>query len=127
MALGGSCLSPRERAIVAALADTMAAPEPPLPPVAETDAVDALDAWLARAPALNRGALRLGLRIVGAGRFAELDRAQRTRRLRRIERTPLHQLVRVLAGLVVVAYYGDDRASRALGYDPDAVLRRAAA
>jgi len=127
MAPQGRCLSVRERAIVAALADTMAAPEPPLPAVADTDAVDAVDAWLARAPALNRAGLRAAIRLVGAGGFAERDRPERTRRLRRWERTPLRQLVRVLVGLIVIAYYGDDEASRVLGYDPDAVLRRAAA
>src|SRR3954452_1938031 len=102
MALQGRCLSEREREIAAALIDTMAAPEPPLPPVADTDAVDAVDAWLSRAPALNRAGLRAGLRLVGAGSFAQRDRAARTRRLRRIERSPLRDLIRVLAGIIVI-------------------------
>jgi len=125
MALQGRCLSARERAIVAGLADAMAAPEPPLPPVADTDAVDAVDAWLARAPALNRIGLRAGLRLVGAGGFAQRDRAARTRRLRRIERSPLRDLIRVLAGIIVIAYFGDDRAMAVLGYHPEANLDRA--
>ena len=124
MALQGRCLSGRERAIVAALADTMAAPEPPLSEVAETDTVDAIDAWLARAPALNRAGLRAVLRIAGAGRFARLDRAARTRRLRRLERLGLRDLVRVLTGMITIAYFGDDRVMGELGYDPDANLER---
>lgn len=119
------CLTARERRIVAALADTMAAPEPPLPPVAQTDAVDAVDAWLARAPAINRLGLRAGIRLAGRGRFAERDRAARTRALRRFERTPpLKDLVRVLAGIILIAYYGDDGVSAVLGYDAEANLAR---
>jgi hypothetical protein len=126
MAPQGRCLSARERRIVAALADTMAAPEPPLPPVGRTDAVDAVDAWLARAPALNRFGLRAGLLLAGRGRFADRDRGARTRALRRLERVgPLKDLVRVLAGIILIAYYGDDGVSRALGYDADANLDRA--
>src|SRR4051794_41122955 len=124
MALQGRCLSARERAIVAALADTMAAPEPPLPPVSQTDAVDAVDAWLSRAPALNRAGLRAGLRLVGAGGFAKRDRAARSRRLRRIERGPLRDLVRVLAGIITIAYFGDDAVMGVLGYDADANVAR---
>ena len=40
-------LSPREAAIFAALADAVAMPEPPRPPVGGTDAVEGFDAWLA--------------------------------------------------------------------------------
>jgi hypothetical protein len=125
MALQGRCLTARERAIVAGLADAMAAPEPPLPPVAETDTVDAVDAWLTLAPALNRAGLRAGIRLVGAARFAEGDRAARTRRLRRLERAGLRELVRVLVGIITIAYYGDDRVMGVLGYDATANLDRA--
>ena len=51
-------ITPREASIVAALADAAAAPEPPLPPVAATDAAAAFDAWLAAGPRRNRIALR---------------------------------------------------------------------
>src|SRR3954449_12429410 len=127
MALQGRCLSGRERDIAAALIDTMAAPLPPLPEVAATDAVDAVDAWLSRSPSLNRLGVRAGLRLVGGGRFTALDRAARTRRLKRIERTPLNQLLRALGGILVFSYYGDDGVCRVLGYDADAVLARARA
>ena len=43
-------LSPREAAIFACLADAVLAPAPPLPPIGETDAVEAFDAWLAASP-----------------------------------------------------------------------------
>ena len=125
MALQGRCLTARERAVVSALADTMAAPEPPLPPVAETDAVDAVDAWLARAPALNRAGLRVALRLAGRRGFVDRDREARTRALRRLERVgPLRDIVRVLAGIILITYYGDDEVSRTLGYDAQANLER---
>ena len=58
-------LSPREASIFACLADTVVAPEPVLPPVRETDAVEFFDRWMdacaadqpdraARAPLLAR-------------------------------------------------------------------------
>jgi len=46
-------LSGREASIFACLCDTVVAPEPPLPPVAETDAVDAFDRYLVGTPPLN--------------------------------------------------------------------------
>ena len=53
-----SALTRREGAIVAALADAVAAPEPPLPAVAQTDTVAAFETFLAHAPRANRFALR---------------------------------------------------------------------
>ena len=51
-------LSRREASIFACVCDTVVAPEPLLPPVRETDAVQFLDRWLAAAPRLNRIGLR---------------------------------------------------------------------
>src|SRR5687768_16935470 len=53
-----AALSPREASIFACLADTVVAPEPVLPPVRETDAVEFFDRWMARSPRPNRVALR---------------------------------------------------------------------
>ena len=68
-------LSRREASIFAAFADAVAMPVPPRPGVALTDAVAGFDGWLARAPRLNRIALRasllgLGLRLRGLDRGA---------------------------------------------------------
>jgi hypothetical protein len=131
----GSTLTRRERAVVAALADTMVAPEPPLPPVADTDTVAAFEAWLGSAPPLNRVGLRAGLVVLALaplafGRrhsLAGLDRSTRTAVLHRVERSrvsPLRTLVRALASMMFLSYYGDDGVMRRLGYDADANVAR---
>jgi hypothetical protein len=128
-------LTRRERAVVAALADTMAAPEPPLPPVAQTDTVAALEAWVAASPPVNRMGLRGGLAVLGLAPLAlgyrrglvGLDRAARTAALRRLERSrfaPLRTLMRAFTGVVLITYYGDDGVMRLLGYDADANAAR---
>ena len=125
-----AAIRPREASILAALADAAAAPEPPLPPVAATDAAAAFDAWLARAPARNRIALRAALlaleRLTGRRRFRSLDRAGRLAVLRRLQRTrvPLvPQLAEALRSAAVVSYHGDARVMAALGYDAAARVR----
>ena len=77
-------LSPREASIFACVCDTVVAPEPLLPPVRETDAVQFLDRWLAAAPRLNRIGLRAllyaaGARSARARRPAQAARAERAR------------------------------------------------
>jgi hypothetical protein len=52
-------LTPREASIFACLTDTVIAPEPVLPPVRETTAVEYFDRRIARSPKLNRIAVRL--------------------------------------------------------------------
>lgn len=131
----GSPLTRRERAVVAALADTMAAPLAPLPPVAGTDTVAAFGAWVADSPALNRLGLRAGLAIAGVAPrafghrtgLANLDRAARTAVLHRLERSrigPLRALMRALTGVLLMSYYGDDGVMRLLGYDAAANVDR---
>jgi len=117
-------ITPREASIFAALADAAAAPEPPLPPVAATDAAAAFDAWLAAGPARNRRVLRLALlaleRACGRRRFRTLDRAGRLRVLERLRhsRVPLFpQLADALRSAALVSYHGDARVMAALGYD----------
>jgi hypothetical protein len=47
------CLAPREASIFACLVDAVAAPEPLLPPVAQTDCAFAFDRWMAASPAIH--------------------------------------------------------------------------
>ena len=93
-----------EAARVTALVEEAVGPGGDLPPVRETDAVAAFDAWLRAAPRLNRLVLRGLLRAPWV-------------------RTTHEVLLRVAAH----CYYGDSRVMRSLGYDADAVVARAAA
>ena len=131
-------LTRREAAIFTAFAATVVAPEPELPAVDRTDAVAALDDWLARAPRPHAAGLRaaivaLDLSPFALGfrkRLARLDEQQRARWLDRVEhssRAPARQAVKALKGIAFLCYYGDDGIMRTLGYDADANLRRARA
>jgi hypothetical protein len=122
-----SVLSARERSIFACVADTLLAPAPPLPPVHATDAVPAFDAWLARAPRINRMALRavlLALEIAprltrAHARWRRLAPPQRLALLERISHRPGgHALVEALRAVAAVSYYGDAHVSALLGYEP---------
>jgi choline dehydrogenase-like flavoprotein len=121
-----SVLTRREASIFAGLADAVAMPVPPRPGVARTDAVAGFDGWLARAPRLNRIALRgsllaLGLRVRG------MDRGQRAAALGRLARSRVPvvpQLMEALRASAAAAYYGDDHVMRALGYDAGERARR---
>jgi hypothetical protein len=106
-------LSRREAAIFARFTDTVLAPAPPLPPVQETDAIAAFDAWLARAPRLNRVGARAALLALAAGRA---DR--RLDRLAGVERHGGRPVVEALRAAAAVSYYGDPRVSALLGYAP---------
>jgi len=101
-------MSRRERALVERYLEEVVAPAPPLPPVGATDAVDAFDAQLAAAPRLNRLAIRALLHAYAAG-------------------LPLGPARGPLRALAHISYYGDLGVMRTLGYDPDAVVRRARA
>ena len=98
----------RERALVARYVEEVVAPAPPLPPVAGTDAVAAFAAQLAAAPGLNRLAIRALLLAHAAG----------------VRLGPAEEPLQALAH---ISYYGDLGVMRILGYDPEAVLRRARA
>jgi hypothetical protein len=128
-------LSPREASIFACVCDTVVAPEPALPPVRETDAVEAFDRMLAASPRLNRLGLRallyaaeLSPRAVGGrARLRRLGPDERARALERIERATLPQaseLAKLVKGLACLSYYGDDSVMRRLGYDPDERVAR---
>ncbi|HYH58340.1 MAG TPA: hypothetical protein VD790_03850 [Thermoleophilaceae bacterium] len=128
-------LSPREASIFACLADAVVAPEPVLPPVRETDAVEFFDRWMSRAPRLNRAGLRallyaleLGPRALGFGaRMRQLSPERRADYLQAIERSAapqLRQLAKLMQGFGQLAYYGDDRVMLRIGYDADANVAR---
>ena len=128
-------LTPREASIFACMCDTVVAPEPVLPAVRHTDAVEAFDDLLAHSPRANRIALRVALhagelapRALGlGGRLRQLPEARRARALAAAEnaKSPqLRQLVKALKALIFMSYYGDDRVMRGLGYDADARVAR---
>jgi hypothetical protein len=130
-----SVLTPREASIFACLVDTVAAPEPLLPPVAQTDAAFFLDRWLGAAPrqnALGMRALLYAVEILpllmGHGRrLRALPTADRVRFVQAIERRghpKVRQLTKLVKGAAFLSYYGDDAIMRRLGYDADANVRR---
>src|SRR4051812_24564543 len=103
------CLAPREASIFACLVDTVAAPEPLLPPVAKTDCAFAFDRWMAAAPAINaRGmrALLLAIEVLPLAmgyrtRFRRLPVDERARFVNAIERSSnkhLRQLTKLMKG-----------------------------
>jgi hypothetical protein len=98
----------RERALVERYVAEAVAPAPPLPPVAGTDAVAAFAAQMAAAPRLNRLGIRVLLLAHAAG----------------VAPGPAQEPLRALAH---ISYYGDLGVMRTLGYDPEAVVRRARA
>ena len=102
----------REARAIAALVDAVAAPEPPLPAVSETDAVASFAAWVAYAPRPNRVLLRATLLALAAVGLARRDRAGRLALLHRLGRSPLGEGLRATAA---VTYYGDAGVLRELG------------
>src|SRR2546423_5583657 len=130
-----ACLTPREASIFACLVDTVAAPEPLLPPVAYTDCAFAFDRWMAASPALNaRGmrALLLALEVMPLARgyrrrFRRLAVDDRVRFLEDLEHSrnqQLRQLMKVMKGAAFLAYYGDDTVMCRVGYDAAANVQR---
>ena len=128
-------LSPREASIFACLVDTVAAPEPLLPPVAQTDCAFFFDRWMAASPALNARGLRGLLHllelmplVLGYGaRLRRLPVDKRVDFIRRIERSrnvQVKQLVKLIKGAAFLAYYGDDDVMRRIGYDAQANVER---
>jgi hypothetical protein len=113
-------LSPREARVFACLADTLLAPAPPLPPIAQTDAVAAFDAWLATAPRANRVGARTILLALGALRWCRRPPGERLAALERVAHAgPAGRgIVEALRAAAAVSYYGDARVSALLGYTP---------
>lgn len=125
-------MTAKEARIFTALADTVVAPRPVLPPVEQTDAADFFADWLRLAPRLNATGLRAALRLLDAGsllthrrRFTALPSERRADYLTRVERSQLRAGAKALKGIAFLCYYGDDALMRRLGYDADANVRRA--
>jgi hypothetical protein len=124
----------RELSIFACLADVVVAPIPPLPAVRDTDAAPSFARSLQAAPALNAAGLRAALLLIelaplalGFGaRMRRLAPPDRERALARLDAGPLGPLVKALRSLAHLHYYGDLGVMRLLGYDPEAVVARAA-
>ena len=128
-------LSPREASIFACFVDTVAAPEPVLPPVAQTDAALFFDRWMAASPRPNAIGMRallfavelLPLTLGYGARFRRLPVADRVRYVEKVEHSPnrhLRQLTKLLKGAAFLSYYGDDAIMLRLGYDAAANVRR---
>lgn len=128
-------LSPREASAFACICDTVVAPAGVLPPVAQTDAAFAFDRTLAASPRLNRIGLRamvatleLAPVLTTGRRLRRLPPDRRAAVLDAIERTAAGAgVVKAIRGIAHLSYYGDDAVMRRIGYDPDAVVARAAA
>jgi hypothetical protein len=124
----------RELSIFACVTDVVVAPVPPLPAVRDTDAAPAFARSLAAGPALNGLALRAALLALelaplalGFGaRLRRLPPADRERALARLDRGALAPLLKAIRSLAHLHYYGDLHVMRLLGYDPEAVVARAA-
>jgi hypothetical protein len=129
-------LSAREASIFACFTDAVVAPEPLLPPVRQTDAVEFFDDWMARSPRLNRLGMRALLYVLElspllAGprrtRLRRLDRPERTRWLDAVEKAPraeLRLVYKLFKGAAQLSYWGDDARMKRVGYDADANVRR---
>ncbi len=128
-------ITPREASIFACLADTLIAPEPALPPVAQTTTVAAFDAWLAAAPRLNRTGLRACMYLVEISprllgfrhrlrRLSDAERLRWAEKARGDAPAPVRQLADTMRLMAVFCYYGDDDVARQLGYDSDERIAR---
>ena len=128
-------LTKREASIFACFTDTVVAPEPVLPAVRETDAVEFFDDWMARSPRMNRIGMRAFLYLLelspwltgSRARLRQLDRPGRAGWVSAIEhaRSPQLKLVyKLLKSAAQLSYWGNDRLMLAVGYDADANARR---
>ena len=128
-------LTPREASIFACFTDAVVAPEPVLPPVRDTDAVDFFDDWMVRSPRLNRVGMRMLLYVLELSplltgsrkRLRRLDGAGRARWLSAIEharRPELKLVYKLMKGAAQLSYWGADSLMLSVGYDPDERVRR---
>jgi hypothetical protein len=128
-------LTPREASIFACLVDTVAGPEPLLPPVAGTDCAFFFDRWMAAAPKPNAYGMRAMLfalelmpLALGYGRrLRALPVTDRVRFVEQLDRSPnrhVRQLTKLLKGAAFLAYYGDDGVMLQIGYDAGANVAR---
>jgi hypothetical protein len=128
-------LTPREASIFACFTDAVVAPEPVLPAVKDTDAVEFFDDWMARSPRLNRVGMRMLLYVLelsplltgSRSRLRRLDGPGRVRWLDAIEharRPELKLVYKLLKGSAQFSYWGCDALMLRVGYDADERVRR---
>jgi hypothetical protein len=128
-------LKPREAQIFAGLTDSYCGPEPALPPVGQTSAVEFVDALVARSGRVNRIGFRAILRIVDfvplirgyRTRFTKLTPRRRTEFVRGLEASRwaiVRVLGRLLKTIAVMSYYGDEHVLHSSGFDPQAIVAR---
>lgn len=128
-------LTGREASMYACFTDVVVAPTAAMPPVAATSATRAFDEALSVSPAFNRCGLRAAIVAIEMAPLA-LGYGKRLRRLTpderrdvldRLEHTRgIADAVKAVRSMAHMTYYGDDAVQRQLGYDPDAVVARAA-
>ena len=133
---GLTVLTPREASIFACLVDTVAAPEPLLPPVAQTDAAFFFDRWMAASPRLNALGMRAllhalelvplaaGLRRPAAAAAAWPSASASSTRSSATRTRTCASSTKLMKGAAFLAYYGDDDVMRRIGYDADANVER---
>ncbi len=128
-------LSPREASIFTCIADAVLSPQPILPPVSDTTAVEYFDNYLAHSPRQNRAGYRamilaceMAPKISGFGaRFRQLDPESRTRFLESWSKSSVPRLrlvFKLIKSLVAMSYYGDDKVLELCGYDAGAKVAR---
>jgi hypothetical protein len=128
-------LTGREASIFACFTDAVVAPEPVLPRVNETDAVEFFDDWIARSPRLNRVGMRAFLYLLelspwltgSRARLRQLDGAGRARWIASMEhasRPELKLVYKLLKSAAQFSYWGNDRLMLTVGYDAGANARR---
>jgi hypothetical protein len=122
----------REERIIRAFIEAVVAPEGHLPAVEDTDATGFLVNYLRDSPWLNGTGLRAVLQLLELGSLPRYRHAMhalspklRTEYLLRASRGPLGPLVKALASVAKLSYYGDTQLLARFGYDSDANLRRA--
>jgi hypothetical protein len=122
----------RELATVGCVIEWAVSPEPPLPAVADTDAVAAFARNFEGGSRPERLALRgllaaLELLPLVSGErrcLARLPGPRRAELLGRLERGPTAPFASALATLAQLSYYGDLGVMRTLGYDPEPIRAR---
>ncbi len=128
-------LSPREASIFTCVTDTILSPEPKLPPVTETIAVEYFDSYLTKSPKPNRIGFRaivlaceLAPQMTGFGaRLRRLDPENRAKFFNKWSKSKVPQLrviLKLMKSLAAMSYYGDTAVMEVCGYDPVANVAR---
>ena len=111
-------MTDRELRAAEAVIDWAVAPEPPLPPVAQTGAVAAFVSGFDVGPRAQRLGLRVLLLVIGL-----IPPRLSWRKHGRVREGPAAPLIEALAALAQLAYYGDPTVLDRLARLPSAVPR----